>query len=128
MEACYEYFEHTESRKWVTKDWVGKDAFEVNREVETPFSLAGLCLYVRASRHWWNEFRKVAKEDFLEVITHVEEIIYTQKFEGAVVGVFSASIISKDIGLVEKKDLDIGNKGDTPFKWEIIDNEGQSQD
>ena len=37
-EAACEYFEATDSRKWVKKDWVGKDAMEVERETETPYT------------------------------------------------------------------------------------------
>lgn len=39
-EACVEYFEATDQRKWVRKDWVGKDAIEVERETDTPYTRA----------------------------------------------------------------------------------------
>jgi len=35
-EACVEYFEATDKRKWIQKDWVGKDAYQVERETDTP--------------------------------------------------------------------------------------------
>lgn len=103
------YFKTTDERKWVKKDWVGKDAIEVERESETPYTISGLCLFFNCSRHWWNEFYKSRKaandEPFLEVLARIENIMFTQKFEGAAVGAFNHSIISRDLGLVDKSDL-----------------------
>lgn len=117
-EACVEYFEHTDKRKWIKKDWVGKDGFEVDRETETPYTLSGLCLYLDASREWWNKFKDACKErkdtDFLQVITRVEEIMHTQKFEGAAVGAFNANIISRELGLIDQKKIE--NSGEINLK------------
>jgi hypothetical protein len=54
-------------------------------------------------------------KDFSEVIHAIEEIIRTQKFEGAAVGAFNANIIARDLGMVDKKDVTsdgkpLGNK------------------
>jgi len=103
--AAQEYFKHTDKRKWVKKDWVGKDALKVERETETPYTISGMCLYFDCSREWWNEFKNSKHEDFIQVITRIEQIIYTQKFEGAVVGAFNANIISRDLGLIDKSEL-----------------------
>jgi len=108
-EAAVEYFEATDQRKWIKKDWVGKDAKEVNRECETPYTLSGLCLYLDCSREWWNKFKNEKREDFLQVLTRIEEIIYTQKFEGASVGAFNPSIIARDLGLKEQTDMTVND-------------------
>lgn len=100
--AACEYFEYTDSRKWTKKDWVGKDAIEVDRETETPYTISGFCLYANASRQWWNKFKDNATPDFLEVIARIEDIMFTQKFEGAAVGAFNTNIIARDLGMVEK--------------------------
>src|SRR3954466_5567355 len=71
-EACAEYFEATDERKWIKKDWVGKDANEVERETQTPYTITGLCLYLGASLSFWRNFRgnlKENEEDFLTIIT-----------------------------------------------------------
>jgi hypothetical protein len=107
-DAAKEYFEYTSERKWEKKDWVGKDAMEVIRETDTPFTLAGLCLYIGCSRSYFTNFKKICSEDFLTVITRIEDIIFTQKFEGAAVGAYNANIIARDLGLVDKTEL----KGD----------------
>jgi hypothetical protein len=123
-EAASEYFEATDKRKWIKKDWVGKDANEVERECDTPYTLSGMCLYFDCSRQWWNEFKDAKHSDFFEVIARIENIMNTQKFEGAAVGAFNANIISRDLGLIDRQDIDHKTNGkDLPastFKVEIV--------
>ncbi|MES2382455.1 MAG: terminase small subunit [Bacteroidota bacterium] len=108
-DAALEYFNHTDSRKWTKKDWVGKDAHEVERETETPYTISGLCLYLDCSRSFFAEFKKALNEkndkeskDFLLVITRIENIIFTQKIEGAAVGAFNANIVAMELGLKQQ--------------------------
>lgn len=100
LEACIEYFEATDNRKWVRKDWVGKDATEVERETETPYTLTGLFVFLDIDRKTWDLYRQ--REEFIPVTTRVEQIMYTQKFEGATVGAFNPNIIARDLGLSDK--------------------------
>lgn len=111
-QAAMEYFEATDARKWVKKDWVGKDAMEVDRETETPYTLSGLWLYIGCSKAYWGNFKKPLIEKdteeskgFLEVITRIENIIYTQKVEGASVGAFNANIVSMELGLKQQTEV-----------------------
>jgi len=99
-EASKEYFEMTAKRVWVKKDWVGKDAVEVMRESSPPFTISGLCLFLDICVNTWANYRN--RTDFLPVITRIEQIMYTQKFEGAAIGAFNANIIARDLGLVDK--------------------------
>jgi hypothetical protein len=104
-EAACEYFEWCRENPWIKKDWVGKDADEVERETERPFTLTGLCIYLDCSSSYFRSFKSTLQEkdkDFLTIITRIEEIIYTQKFEGAAVGAFNANIIARDLGLSDK--------------------------
>lgn len=102
---------------------VGKKIQTVNEEqtqrevtpTARPYSLGGLCIYLGASRQWWNSFRKDCtdnkNEDFLEVIARVEDTIETQQFEGACVGAFNANIIARKLGLADKQEVDHTSKG-----------------
>lgn len=99
-DACKEYFEATVNRPWIKKDWVGKDAVEVERETTPPFTLTGLCLFLDIDRKTWALYRE--RTDFIPVTTRVEDVIYTQKFEGATVGAYNANIIARDLGLTDK--------------------------
>lgn len=107
-EACCEYFESTDKRKWVRKDWVGKDAVEVSRETETPYTLTGLYIFLDITAQTWKDYR--GRKDFIEVITRIEGIIYTQKFEGAAVGAFNANIIARDLGLKDHSEVEVNDK------------------
>jgi hypothetical protein len=120
-EAACEYFEATDRRKWVKDDWVGKDAKKVTRETETPYTISGLCLYMDVSREWWNKFKNENREDFLQVLARIENIIYTQKFEGASVGAFNASIIARDLGLKEQTDITTQGEKIAPVITVMVD-------
>ena len=110
-EACVEYFEATDKRKWIQKDWVGKDAYEVERETDTPYTITGLCIFLDIDIRTWRNYKNLdVNKDFFPIITHVENIIYTQKFEGATVGAFNANIIARDLGLKDTKEIAIDNK------------------
>lgn len=98
-EASCEYFEQTSQRVWIKKDWVGKDAVEVQRESTPPFTLTGLQIFLDINSDTWHEYKK--RKDFTAVVRAIEAIIYTQKFEGAAVGAYNANIIARDLGLAE---------------------------
>lgn len=109
-EAAKEYFEWCDNNPVLKEDYVGKDADRVERQLQRPYTISGLCVYIDASRQWWNEFRGNASQDFLVILTRIEEIIYSQKFDGAAVGVFNQSIIARDLGLVEKTESKVEAK------------------
>lgn len=107
-EAACEYFEATDARKWVKADWVGKDAIKVYRETETPYTISGLCLFLDIDENTFYRYEKEEPyQDFWDIISRIRRIIFTQKFEGAAVGVFNANIIARDLGLVDKKEQHI---------------------
>lgn len=104
-EACVEYFEATDARKWEKTDWVGKDAIRVTRQNETPYTWTGLYLFLGIHHTTWAEYEN--KEGFTEITRAVRHIIYTQKFEGAAVGAFNANIIARDLGLKDASEVNI---------------------
>ncbi len=106
-EACVEYLEATDGRKWVKKDWVGKDAIEVLREVETPYTLTGLFVFLDIDRKTWDLYRH--REEFIPVVSRVEQIMYTQKLEGATVGAFNSSIVARDLQLKDTTDVNVND-------------------
>lgn len=69
-----------------------------------PYTLSGLCIYLNASESYWKKFRATPglSEDFLSIISRTEEIIRTNKFEGAAVGAFKENIMIRDLGMAEK--------------------------
>jgi len=106
--TCKKYFEWCDGNPLIETDFRGKDAVEVHLPHPRPYTLAGLCVWLGVNEKFWRDLRNAKKEDeneFSPVITRVEQIIYTQKFEGAAAGFFNANIIARDLGLTDKKDI-----------------------
>lgn len=108
-EACAEYFEATDKRKWYKTEFVGKDAIECHAPTATPYTWQGLYLFLDCVHSTWQEYEK--REEYSAICSRVRNIIYTQKFEGAAVGAYHPLIISRDLGLVEKTDNDHHHDG-----------------
>lgn len=102
-DACCEYFQATDNRKWIKVEYVGKDAERVEVPITTPYTLTGLHIFLDIDEKTWSNYKQ--RTDYIGVITHVEKIIYTQKFEGATVGIFKENIISRDLGLTDKREV-----------------------
>jgi hypothetical protein len=109
-EAACEYFQWCEENPLEENDFVGKDATEVDRKKLRPFTLQGICLYLDVNRGIKGKEDDVSK-DFSFIITRIKEIIYNQKFTGAAVGFFNSNIIARDLGLSDKKDLNVKGVG-----------------
>ena len=56
------------------------------------------------------------KPAFSGILTHIKNIIYNQKFEGATVGVFNSAIIIRDLGLKDSKDVNVGGQKGNPVE------------
>lgn len=97
------YFEWCENNPWFKNEAI-KSGEKVGDIVKVPtarpFTITGLCIYLGISLKTWKAYCK--REDFVHITTYAEEIIYTQKFEGAAVGAFNANIIARDLGLADK--------------------------
>lgn len=107
-EAACEYFQWCVDNPIVAQENKGtKNVNEV--EFFRPFTLKGFCLFCDASEHWFNEFEKSASEDFLVIIRKIRDIIYTQKIEGAIIGIYNANIVARDLGLSEKAQIQQNN-------------------
>lgn len=126
--ACCEYFQYidenplhsveqsrggrTKSDLEVTKDGVKEvDTGLIELPLLRPYTIKGLCIFLNVTSKYLNNFEeslenmedKELAEDFLQIITRVKDIIYTQKFEGAAAGLFQQNIIARDLGLVDKQ-------------------------
>lgn len=103
--ACVEYFQWVEDNPLVeqkifhangqiTKDTVAK---------MRAMTLTGLRLFLGIDAQTWTNYK--AREDFIEVITRAEEIIYEQKFTGAAADMLNPNIIARDLGLADKQEV-----------------------
>jgi hypothetical protein len=71
-------------------------------------TIMGFCLYADICHVTWANYKN--NEDFVTVITRIENVIKSQKFEGAAADLLNANIIARDLGLTDKSD--ITTKGD----------------
>ncbi|MCK1479314.1 DNA-packaging protein [Bradyrhizobium sp. 197] len=105
LEACLEYFE------WVEQNPLWEDkiisfqgaATHVDVAKMRAMTISGLCIFLDVARRTWDDYR--AREDFLPVCNHVEQIIRDQKFTGAAADLLNANIIARDLGLADKTEL-----------------------
>lgn len=126
-EAACEYFQwcddnpfyEVEQAKSTHKPYKDKDTGEVlfpdqliRLPKMRPYTIQGMCLYLRCNTKYFNEFELAIKakideqsKDFSDIVTRIRETIYNQKFSGAASGFLNASIIARDLGLADKQEL-----------------------
>jgi hypothetical protein len=81
---------------------------KVNGNKLRPYTIKGLCLFLNIGERTWNRYQK--REEFAEMCEKIADIIFTQKFEGAAAGFFSANIIARDLGLKDASDVTTNGK------------------
>lgn len=113
-EAAEEYFEWCEEHPLHQQDFIGtkEGVVEVSKERMRPFTLEGLCIYLRVNTVFFHNFEQRLKErqlpgwqEFSKVCTYIRDTIRNQKFTGAASGFFNAQIIARDLGLANKQEL-----------------------
>ena len=90
-----------------------------------PFTLHGLCRYLDCNTVYFNQFESSLKDkddeiskDFSKIVLCIRETIYEQKFSGAASGLLNPNIIARDLGLVDKQNIDASLAGDIVWKEE----------
>lgn len=115
LDAAIKYFRWAKKHPWTKNELIKSGPYAgkaLGVPVARPLTLAGFCVYHGTNSKYFNDLKdglkgKVdeASSAFSEVIAYIEETIRTQKFEGAAIGAFNANIISRDLGLIERKDI-----------------------
>lgn len=99
-----------------------------------PYTIYGFCIYLGVNSVWFNQFEKSINEkiadqgenvdqklkDFSQVLTHVRDVIYQQKYEGAAVGAFNASIIARDLSLKDNTTTELKNPEGESFRTDNV--------
>lgn len=104
--ACEDYFEWAESNPLEEAKLI---SFEGESKLETlpklrAFTLTGLTLFIDVSLSSWSDW-KVGRPDLLPGILWAEQVIREQKFVSAAAGLLNANIITRDLGLAERKEI-----------------------
>ena len=104
-EAADEYFMECEENPIVEQDFRGAKTAEVQLTHPKVFLKGEFARFCGLSEWRLIDDLKQKSNDFSQVITRIEGIIRDQKYSYAVCGMFSATIVSRDLGLTDKKDL-----------------------
>lgn len=111
--AAVEYFEYQNQQVWNKIDYKGTFAERVSIPTKAPFSIEGLCLFLGVhTKYWWDFKADIKKNDkephkqeYSDIFTRVEEIIFRQQYEGATTGHYNAAIVARKLGLADKKEI-----------------------
>lgn len=117
-EAANEYFQWCVDNPIIQNDFKGQHAEEVEIKLPRVFTKEGLAIFCGLHAYTVISDLKAVSKDFSEVVSKIEAVIYNQKFSNASVGLFNASIISRDLGLKEQTQTDLTSGGE-PFTLEI---------
>jgi len=102
----------------LVQDFVGKEATEVWREKQRPFSMAGFEVYcfeiVGTVEHYFNNSNDAYKE-YCAICSYIRKEIRTNQIDGGMAGVFNASITQRLNGLTDKQEI----KTDQPTEMRI---------
>lgn len=103
-DACCEYFEWNHKNPLQAAELVKFQGRASVKRVPKmrAMTISGLCLFLDIAVQTWHNMKN--DNDFLEIITRVEEIIYNQKLTGAAADMLNANIISRELGLVDKQE------------------------
>lgn len=112
--AACEYFEWVEANPLMESKLVSFQGKSVTEKLPLmrAMTIESLCMFLKVNGRYLNEFEsnldmeKRQSKDFSSVIYDIKSIIRTQKFQGASAGLLNPNIIARDLGLVEKQDID----------------------
>lgn len=111
--ACDEYFQWCQDNPLIEHGVISTKMGIQNIEIPKVrvFTAGGLCMYLGISKQTFENYQN--KDAFVETVTRAKEIILNQKFENAACGLLNPQFIGKDIGLIDKQDVDHKNNGGT---------------
>ena len=94
---------------YLRQDFVGKNAREVERELERPLTFIGFEVYLM-ERMIINDLADYERNkdgrygEYANIIRAIKAYIEQDQFEGAAVGVYKENIIARKLGLADKQE------------------------
>lgn len=104
--ACCEYFDWAHSNPLYADQLVTFQGTATHEPVAKmrAMTITGMCIFLDVSRSTWDEWR-TSRPDLSDVIARAEQVVYTQKFEGASADLLNANIIARELGLADKSEV-----------------------
>lgn len=105
-EAATQYFEWVDANPLMASELVKFQGAATLAKVPKmrAMTVGGLCIFLDITRQTWAEYKENKGQDFSTVVNAIEEIIRTQKFEGAAADLLNSNIIARDLGLADKQE------------------------
>ena len=100
--AACEYFQWVENNPLLeekifhSSGAITKDTIKKMRAM----TIRAMCFFIGLSRQGWQEYSE--KPDFSDIVKEIEDVIYSQKFEGAAADLLNSNIIARELGLSDK--------------------------
>ena len=122
-EKLHEYFlayeKETKDRPFLVKDWVGKDAEQVNREKEKPLTMEGFeCwLFDKEIINDLGDYlsnKNEAYSEFSAICSHIKKRIRKDQIEGGLAGLFNPSITQRLNNLAENTKTELSGGLNVP--------------
>jgi hypothetical protein len=104
--ACVEYFEWAEQNPLYEAKafaYQGDVAIQDLPKMRA-MTISGLCIFLDIDQTTWGDYR--SREGFSQVAARVDDVIRTQKFEGAAAELLSSNIVARDLGLTDKHEIE----------------------
>ncbi len=101
------YSDQVKANPFKVKDWVGKDAFDVEREKEKPLTLEGFELYcyendiINDVGDYFSD-KNGKYTEFSTICSHIRKTIRNDQISGGMAGIYNPSITQRLNNLVEK--------------------------
>lgn len=78
-----------------------------------PYTLKGFCIFLGVNSKYFCDFEErlstktdEVSKDFSDFIIYMKDVIFDNKYVGAVNGFYNPNIISRELGLVDKKEVE----------------------
>ena len=127
-DAAVEYFDWCENNSLSEEKVFCNQGEIINGSVVhmRAMTIQGLCLHMGISDECFSDYSK--RPDYVGIVEHIRHCIYEQKLSGAAAGLLNASIVSRELGLADKQEIDQNVSGniiyslpgsyETPEEWE----------
>lgn len=117
-ELFEEYLAYADANPWIKNQLITSGDLAgciIKVPCQVPYTWSSFGVYVANAGYTtrldeYKSNRKGGYTEFSEVVARINEVMYAQKFQGAATGGFVASIISADLGLVQRTQAEVIDK------------------
>lgn len=112
-ELFQQYKESVKSKPFKVKDWVGKDADEVQREKEKPLTMEGFECFIPITEtiHQYFCNQNNAYNEYVSICSRIKKEIREDQIAGGMAGIYNPSITQRLNGLVDKTEQKVVKVG-----------------